>query len=321
MSKITDARAILVELGLPPPQCNEMSCVTLLALAGIRPRGSWANAMRSRTSVSKGVMTFVREHYKKDYAENTRETFRRQVLHQFVQAHVAEYNPFEPDLPTNSPKAHYALHPDMVPVLQAYGTDKWKTEAAAFKKKHGSLSFIYGGHREAQEMVAVTIGEGKELKMSPGLHNEVEKAVVQEFAPRFAQGAKLLYLGDTAKKALLLDEKGLKDVGFPLTDHDKLPDVVLYVAENNWLFLVEAVTSHGPMTPKRIVELRELLKGSKAGLVFVTAFPDRAEFRKHMADIAWETEVWLMDHPEHMIHFNGDRFMGPRSEETLPEKL
>ncbi|MFS2517149.1 MULTISPECIES: BsuBI/PstI family type II restriction endonuclease [Parabacteroides] len=31
-----------------------------------------------------------------------------------------------------------------------------------------------------------------------------------------------------------------------------------------------------------------------------------------MADIAWETEVWIAENPGHMIHFNGDRFIGPR---------
>src|SRR5580692_11460449 len=114
MSKLSEAKAILQALGLPPAQYNEMACLTLLALVGVKPNDSWKDAIRSRRSVSKGVMTFVREHYGKNYAENTRETFRRQVLHQFVQAHLAEYNPYEPDLPTNSPKAHYALHPDIL---------------------------------------------------------------------------------------------------------------------------------------------------------------------------------------------------------------
>jgi hypothetical protein len=255
-------------------------------------------------------MQFVREHYGKDYAENTRETFRRQVLHQFVQAHIAQYNPYE-ELPTNSPKAHYALHPDIVPVLQAYGTAGWKAKVEGFQEKHGSLSFTYGGHRDTQTTVAIKLRDGKEVQMSPGLHNVVEKAVVELFAPRFAGDSELLYLGDTAKKGLLMDVEGLTEVGFPFSAHDKLPDVVLYDRKKNWLFLVEAVTSHGPMTPKRIVELKALLKNSKAELVYVTAFPDRAEFRKHMADIAWETEVWLMDAPDHMIHFNGDKFLGP----------
>ena len=313
MSKITEAKKILQELGLPPAQYNDMACLTLLALAGVKKNGSWRNAKRSRASISKGVMAFVREHYGKDYAENTRETFRRQVLHQFVQAHIAEYNPYEPDLPTNSPRAHYALHADVLPVLQSYGTANWKAKVKAFLTRHESLSFIYGGHRDAQTKHPIKLRDGKEIQMSPGLHNLVEIAVVELFAPRFAKESELLYLCDTAKKGLLTDVAGLTEVGFSVSAHDKLPDVVLYDREKNWLFLVEAVTSHGPMTPKRVVELNTLLKHSKAEFIYVTAFPDRAEFRKHMADIAWETEVWLMDAPDHMIHFNGDKFFGPRS--------
>jgi type II restriction enzyme len=101
-------------------------------------------------------------------------------------------------------------------------------------------------------------------------------------------------------------------LGLSASDHDNLPDVVLFDEARNWLFLIEAVTSHGPMSPKRVFEIEARLKGGKAGPVFVSAFPDMAEFRKHMKDIAWETEVWIAEIPDHMIHFNGDRFLGPR---------
>jgi hypothetical protein len=288
-----------------------MSALTLLALAKLGPSDRWSGAVREKRRIKKEIMAFVREEHGKGYAENTRETFRRQVLHQFVQAHLVDYNPYEPNLPTNSPNAHYALSEDALAVVRAFGGKNFKKLAKAFVEKHGSLAYTYGGHRVAQETVPVVIRGGKTLELSPGRHNEVEKGVVELFAPRFARGAELLYLGDTAKKGLLMDVEGLAEVGFPATAHDKLPDVVLYERKKNWLYLVEAVTSHGPMTPKRLVELKELLKNSKAGPVYVTAFPDRAEFRKHMADVAWETEVWLLDDPDHMIHFNGDRFLGP----------
>jgi type II restriction enzyme len=119
-------------------------------------------------------------------------------------------------------------------------------------------------------------------------------------------------LGDTAKKNLYLDTVSLGKLGIPITDHDKLPDVVLYDEMRSWLFLIEAVTSHGPVTPKRVIELDAMFAECKIGRVYVTAFPDFAEFRKHLRTIAWETEVWLVEMPDHMIHFNGDRFLGPR---------
>ena len=140
----------------------------------------------------------------------------------------------------------------------------------------------------------------------------MQAAIVQDFAARFAQESEVLYLGDTANKDLYVDKKKLKELGIPIDEHSKLPDVVLFDTKKNWLFLIEAVTSHGPVSPKRVIELEELLKGCKAGKVYVSAFPDFAEFKKHSTNIAWETEVWVVDFPEHMIHFNGDRFMGPR---------
>ena len=160
-------------------------------------------------------------------------------------------------------------------------------------------------------LIPVTI-EGKEIKLSAGKHNEVQAAVIEQFAPRFAGGAKVLYLGDTANKDLHIDKKGLERIGIPITEHSKLPDVVIYDEEREWLFLIEVVTSHGPVSPKRMLELEEFLKESKIGKIYVTAFPDKVEFKKHITDIAWETEVWIADNPDHMIHFNGDRFIGPR---------
>ena len=176
----------------------------------------------------------------------------------------------------------------------------------------GALSERYERERE-RNLVPVTLPGGRELRLSPGRHNEMQKAVVEEFAPRFAPGARLLYLGDTARKDLLVDEAGLAELGIPITDHDKLPDVMLHDAERNWLFLVEAVTSHGPVTPKRVFELEDMLSVCAAGAVYVSAFPDFGEFRKHMKAIAWETEVWLCDAPDHMIHYDWRPI--PRSED------
>lgn len=164
-------------------------------------------------------------------------------------------------------------------------------------------------------MVAVRVPEGWELRLSPGRHNELQRAVVEEFAPRFAPGANLLYLGDTTDKDLLVDRARLAQLRIPMTDHDKLPDIVLDDASRGWLFLVEAVTSHGPVSPSRLVDLEEILISCPADPVYVSAFPDFAEFRKHMSNIAWETEVWVRDRPDHLIHYDGERFLGPRPRE------
>lgn len=307
MKKIQEAQRILKSLGLPPAQFNEMAALTLLALCNVKPDTKWALAERKSLGVSKGIMSFVEKNYGRAYAPNTRETFRRQVLHQFVQAGLVLYNPDNPNLPTNSPNAHYAITPEALKVIRTYGTDNWIENVKAYISQKGSLSKKYAKKRE-QRLIPIKLKDGVTLNFSPGKHNQVQIAVIEEFAPRFAPGSKLLYIGDTAKKNLYLDEDTLTKLGIPINQHDKLPDVVFHDAKRNRLCLIEAVTSHGPISPKRMLELEDMLDNVKAGKVYVTAFPDFTEFKRHMGNIAWETEVWIVKHPSHLIHYNGDKF-------------
>lgn len=311
MPKVQEAQAILKELGLPNAQQNEISGYTLLALCNIKENDNWLRAYRQSYGISKGIMNYINVNYQKEYAPNTRETFRRQVLHQFVQAGIVDYNPDLPDLPVNSPRAHYAISEIALETIKTYQTKNWKKALKNFVSKVGSLKEKYSSVRKMSR-IPLKISNDRILMLSPGKHNEVQAAVVEEFASRFAQGSTLLYVGDTEKKDLYLDKESLEKIGIPISEHSKLPDIVIYDESKKWLYLVEAVTSHGPMTPKRIVELENLLENCLLGKIYVSAFPDFSEFKRHTTEIAWDTEVWIIEYPEHMIHFNGDRFLGPR---------
>ncbi len=273
MNKIEESKEILKALGLPPAQYNEMAALTFLAICNIKEEDKWSNATRQSLGVTKGIMSFVNINYGKNYAPNTRETFRRNVLHQFVQARIVDYNPDKPGLPVNSPNAHYALTEEVLFVIKSYKTRSWKKELNNFISKVGKLSEIYLKDREHIQ-IPVVLSNGKVIKLSAGKHNEVQAAIIQQFAPRFANGGTLLYLGDTANKDLFVDVEVLKALGIPINQHSKLPDVVIFDAKRNWLFLIEAVTSHGPISPKRLLELEMFLKGCNVGKVYVTAFPD-----------------------------------------------
>ena len=312
MSKITEAQEILKALGLPAAQQNELSALTLLSLCNIKEDTKWSKATRTSQRITKEIMAFVNENYKADapYAPNTRETFRRQVLHQFTQAGVVNYNPDDPTLPVNSPNAHYAITPEALEVVKSYGTRSWKKRVKEFADNNEILRDKYAKERQMHR-IPLTI-EGNEYYLSPGTHNEVQAAVVEEFAPRFAPGGKLLYIGDTENKDLYVNSAALEALKLPITEHSKLPDIVISDDKKGWLFLIEVVTSHGPVSAKRVVELEEFTKDCPYGIVYVTAFPNAKEFKKYVDEIAWETEVWLSDTPAHMIHFNGDRFIGPR---------
>ncbi len=298
-------------MGLPVSQQNEISGYTLLALCNIKETDKWSKAYKQSHGVTKGIMAFISKNYNKEYAPNTRETFRRQVLHQFVQAGIVDYNPDIPDLPVNSPRTHYAITEIALKTIRTYKTRGWKKAKENFIKQVGKLKEKYSRGRKMSR-VPLKLANGKMLLLSPGKHNEVQAAIIEEFASRFAQGSKLLYVGDTENKYMHIEKEKLQSIGIPITEHSKLPDVVIYDENKNWLYLIEAVTSHGPMSPKRLVELEEFLKDCNSGKIYVSAFPDFSEFKKHTNNIAWDTEVWIMSFPEHMIHFNGDRFLGPR---------
>lgn len=282
-----------------------------MALCGIKPRSKWSSATRSSLKITKGIMAYVSDVYGRNYAPNTRETFRRQVLHQFVQAKIADYNPDNPGLAVNNPNAHYSISEAAIKAIKSFGTPLWKDNVTEFIKQSGELKSRYLGQRELS-LIPVTLSSGKKLKLSPGKHNEVQAAVIHFFASRFAKGGQVIYLGDTANKELYIDKAFLSKLKIPIDKHSKLPDIIIYSAKQDWLYLIEAVTSHGPVSPKRIVELEKLLSENNSGKIYVTAFPSMEEFRKHSMNIAWETEVWIMDIPDHLIHFNGDKFLGPR---------
>lgn len=306
---IEAALQILVSLGLPRAQQNERSALCLLALLNLTPSDPWAKADNPLMGITP-IMDWAREHYHKDYAPNTRETVRRQTMHQFVDAGLALYNPDKPNRPVNSPQAVYQIEPSALALLRTFGTPQWHDNLTAYLATRETLAARYAKERK-QNRVPVEIAPGKEITLSPGEHSKLIRAIIENFAPRFAPGSVLVYAGDTGDKWGYFDAALLAQLGVKVDSHGKMPDVVLYYEAKNWLLLVESVTSHGPVDGKRHAELAQLFAGSNPGLVYVTAFPNRATMGRYLSEIAWETEVWVADDPSHVIHFNGERFLGP----------
>ena len=307
--KCEEALAIVKALGLPRAQHNERSALCLLALCNMTPEKQWSQAEAPYLGITP-IMDWARDHYGTSYAPNTRETFRRQTMHQFMAAGIALYNPDAPARAVNSPKAVYQISPEALLLIRLYGTKDWKAALQDFLKQQESLAKRYAREREMVK-VPVSLPEGRQIELSPGAHSELIKAIVEEFAPYFAPGSIPVYAGDTGDKWGYFDEKLLADLGVTIDFHGKMPDVVLYYKKNDWLLLVESVTSHGPVDGKRHDELASLFSKAKPGIVYVTAFPGRTTMALYLGEIAWETEVWVADAPTHLIHFNGERFLGP----------
>ncbi len=306
---IKAAHQIIVSLGLPRAQQNERSALCLLALLNLTLGKAWTDAENPLMGITP-IINWVREHYDKEYAPNTRETIRRQTMHQFRDAGIALYNPDRPDRPVNSPKAAYQIEPTALALLRTFNTPAWHDALATYLVERETLVARYAMERE-QNRVPVEISPGKKVTLSPGEHSELIRAIIENFAPCFAPGSVLVYVGDTEDKWGYFDENLLAKLGVRVDSHGKMPDVVLYYTEKNWLLLVESVTSHGPVDGKRHDELSNLFAESKPELVYVSAFPNRAIMGRYLGEIAWETEVWIADAPSHLIHFDGERFLGP----------
>ena len=307
--KISEALEILEALELPRQQQNERSALTLLSLLNIKPDDKWENASNPLMGITP-MMDFFANFYGKQYAPNTRETVRRQTIHQFVQAALVHLNPDRPSRPTNSPKAVYQIDTSVLKLLREFGKPRWRSHLLEYLKSVETLKRLYAREREMHR-IPLRLRSGEEIRLSPGGQNVLVKKIIDDFCPLFTPGGQVIYVGDTQKKWAYFDSETLMSLGVEIEEHGKMPDVVVYYIKKNWLILIEAVTSHGPVNPKRHQELRQLFTESKAGLVYVTAFLDRHTLLKYIDDISWETEVWIAETPTHLIHFNGERFLGP----------
>lgn len=305
MTKIKEAKELLRELDVPVQQQSDLCALVILALARLQPNDEWILSTNPWIRIH-DILLFIKQAYGITYAENSRETIRKQAIHHFRNAAFIEDN----GAPTNSPNYKYRLTEEMLSLLKSFQTMHWSSTKHSFLENHNSLINFYRSIKLMEKM-PVKIN-GNELTFSPGKHNELQKLIIEEFAPRFAENATCLYIGDTIQKDLVRNEPMLSKLGFKMTLHDKLPDVILYVEDKNWLYFIEAVTSVGPMSPKRIKELESMTSEVTAGKIYVTAFLDFKTFKSFSEALAWETEVWIADLPDHMIHLNGDKFLGPR---------
>ena len=239
-----------------------------------------------------------------------KELVRRQTVHQFLDAGIVVINPDNPERPTNSPFAVYQIETGLLKLLRTYGTKEWEKGLKTYVASAETLKKRYAQEREMKR-IPIQVAKGKTITLSPGGQNILVERVIKDFCEFFTPGGTLAYVGDTDEKFAHFDESLFKSLGIAVEAHGKMPDVIVYMEQKNWLVLIEAVTSHGPVNPKRRAELKVLFKDSRAGLVFVTAFLDRQAMVRYLNDISWETEVWVADAPTHLIHFNGERFLGP----------
>ena len=309
MSTVQEAQDILRAFGFDSRRTNEASARTLLALAGLDENNTWADSTNERMGV-RAILDWMRGPLSHPIAENSRETIRRFVLHQFVDAGFCLYNDDNPGRPTNSSKNNYRLNPEALLTIRLYGTPDFVPAVEEYLAEVGSLEAKYRAARDLAR-IPVTTPDGGVFTLKGGGQNILIKAMVEDFCAYFVPGGEILYVGDADEKLATFERDRLAELGIVVDEHGKMPDLVVYQASKNWLFLMEAASTHGPVDHIRYSELSRMFAGSSAGIIYVSCFPNRSIMRRFLGDLAWETEVWLASDPTHMIHLNGDRFLGP----------
>lgn len=311
------ATEILTAIGFPiqelTPRRSERVAMALLATANIDSLGKINQPKTIDDGIvmkTRDIIDFMNAHFGENISSGSYDDIRRKDLKQLILGSIVMRT--NENLARNDSTRGYALNHSAAPLFQSYGTKNWQQEVDKFVETHGSVTDLLDRTRDIVR-IPITV-QGKTLEFSNGEHNVLQKAIIEEFLPIYGYGAEVLYVGDTADKYLHLAQAKLDQLGFFKLDHGELPDVVAYSESKNWLYLIEAVHSSGPISENRLLELKKLTKNCKADIVYVTAFLDRATFRTWVKDIAWETEVWIADNPTHLIHFNGDKFMGPHKE-------
>lgn len=309
MGKLVDACQMLKDVGFAKSVSEKsMAARFILAATKVTEDMSWSQATNYGVQIHEGLV-FLNDEYHTNLKENTRESLRKQGPKKMATVGLARDNVSE-GIATNSKNYRWFLSDDFFELVRHFEDESYTERLTQFKATHLSRMSLQADKRN-KAMIPVKYSDF-EFELTPGKHNQLHKEILEQFAPRFAGGARLLYVGDTAEKDLKFEESALENLGFPMTMHDVIPDVVLFDEKRNWLFLIEAVSSVGPMSVDRVSRIKSEYAG-KAGLVFVTAFQNWSVYKKFVGNIAWETEIWIADFPDHMIHMNGDRFMGPYS--------
>jgi len=311
---INEALEILETVGIPLTDKSERGlermAISFLAVAGVTT--DWKTVKSSEDNYhlkTRDIINFVNQNFAEKISSGSYDDIRRKDLKLLVLADLVINSGTNKGSATNDPTRGYALNPDFKKLILTYQTPKWKKAVKDFNKNKTSLADILSRKRNL-EKIPVRLLNGKPLELSPGMHNILQKALIEEFLPRFGNDCEVLYLGDSTNRTLHIEETELKKLNFFELSHDELPDIIAYSRKNNWLYLIEAVHSSGPISETRVLELKRILKDCKADLIFISGFLSRTDFKKWMLDIAWETEVWIADNPDHLVHFNGHKFLG-----------
>lgn len=300
-------------IGIPVDNTDrklERMAKACLAVGKIKKDFSEACSFEDGFTRTRDIITFENKNFGEDISSGSYDDIRRQDLKLLVEAGIIVNSSSTEEQATNNPSRGYGLSTSFANLLHSFGSSRWEILLNEFRKETKSLKEELERRRDLQK-VPVTLPNGKTIVLSYGEHNNLQKAIIEVFLPLFGFGAEVLYVGDTKDKFLHLEKAELEKIKFFTLEHEELPDVVAYSREKNLLYLIEAYHSTGEWDEIRVRKVKRKLEesGCTANVIFFTAFENKNIFKQKAKDIAWETEVWIADSPEHLVHFNGYKFL------------
>lgn len=304
---------ILIKVGIPLENLSdrrlERMAMALLAAGNIKDSFDEAKSINDSYFLkTREIIDFENKFFGENISSGSYDDIRRKDLVLLVESELVLNSASIDAKATNNPTRAYGLNPLFTKLIKKYGCADWDIALDNFSNEITSLKAEFARSRNLQKL-PVTLPSGIKLNLSYGEHNELQKEIIEIFLSKFGFNSQVLYIGDTSDKYLFKDENKLKELNCFNLEHDELPDVIAYSNNKNLLFLIEAVHSAGPMSEIRVRKLKKQLKNCTAEIIFITAFLTKKDFKKWIMDIAWETEVWIAETPEHMVHFNGHKFL------------
>ena len=296
-------KEVLKAVQFPVGFITDQTAICLYALMDVRPR---EGLLPDKTCLRDGarirnILDFKRRELGEPVAENTRESYRKQSLKPLHVAGIIELH----QTSINDPNTYYTINPEFAAILLETRSGRRKRLTSSWKATHHDRLMMSRSQPTSGDVTA-RIGEIV-LSLSRGAHSELTRAVCEVFAPAYIPGFEPIYVSDTRSKLLYVNQELESQLDLRLDEHDKLPDLILYRPSMNIVYVVEVVTSVGPISESRKQEIQEILtkRGPlKFGVVYVTAFPDRITFRRFVTDVAWETKVWVAAEQFGIIHFD-----------------
>lgn len=311
---INEALHILDQLGIPlakqTPRRLERMALAFLAVTGVTDPSGWKNAGDKfpGSMTTRDLIKFINDNFAERISDASYDDIRRKDLRLPMLAGLIIGSKEHAN--TNDGTRGYVLNPAYGDLVRSFGTAEWQNKLANYLTGTITLAEEFEGKRYLPA-TPVKLPDGTEISLQPGKHNELQKAIVEVFLPIYGYDPIVLYLGDANRKLLHIDREKLRDLNFPEISHEELPDIIAYSTREKWLYLIEAYHTSNPIDNVRLKILREKTASCTCQVIFVTAFLTRAKFRSKAGELAWETEVWIAEEPDHLIHFDGKKYLRP----------